>query len=593
MTFAAAYVLVLTLVGLALFASDRLRVDVVALILLLLLTLPARWVPELLTAGEALAGFGSETLVVLIALFVLTEGVTRTGVVERLGLRLASFGGGRPATFARLMLVAAALLSGFVSNTLTTAILLPLALGACQRAKMPASSLLMPLAFATILTGTLTVIGTSTNLVVSGLLTKEGLAPLGFFEMAPVGGVIAVLGLLYLLFVAPRLLPAREAGDPIAAVERRFSSEVVVSERSPFAGKTLAQLRLTEVLDLLVVGVSRGTRRLLRLGRNAPLQPGDRLIVEGRAKSILSVKDVAGIDIRPEVRHSAGDARAPDRRMLEVMVLPRSELVGATLAETRFGHRTGCAVLGIHSAGEEDEEVRLSRRALRAGDVLLLEGAGQDFERLPEGLMVLGDVSAHHPRSSKGVLAGAIFVGAIALAATGVLAMPVAFLLGVLLLLLTRCLTAEEAYGSVDWRLLVLIGVMLAFGTAMVKSGASGWLAQLAVTHVSPLGPRAILAAFYVLTLALSQPMSNQAAALIVVPIAVDAAQAMGMDPRPLVIGVALAASCSFLTPLEPACLLVYGPGRYRFVDFLRVGSPLTLVAFVVSMVMVPMLWPW
>src|SRR5688500_2316790 len=227
MTLAAAYVLILTVVALLLFGSDRLRVDVAALILLLLLTIPQIWIPELLTPAEALAGFGSETIVVLISLFVLTEGVTRTGVVERLGLRLASFGGARPKAFSRLILVSAASVSAFISNTLTTAVFMPLVIGASRRAKLPASRLLMPLAFGTIQTGTMTVIGTSTNLVVTGLLTQWGLEPLGFFEMAPVGGVIAVLGMLYLLFLAPRLLPDREDVAASGPAGRQFSAEVV------------------------------------------------------------------------------------------------------------------------------------------------------------------------------------------------------------------------------------------------------------------------------------------------------------------------------------------------------------------------------
>jgi len=593
MTLAIAYILVLTLVALVLFASDLMRVDVVALILLLLLTIPQPWIPELLTAKEALAGFGNVTIVVLISLFVLTEGVTRTGVVERLGLRLASFGGKRPKAFSRLILVSAAAISAFVSNTLTTAVFLPLVIGASRRAKLAASKLLMPLAFATILTGTMTVIGTSTNVVVSGLMFQWGMKPLGFFEMAPVGAVIAVLGMIYLLVFAPRMLPDHGV-DEIAGSgnARQFSAEVLVTARSTLAGKTLAQLRLGDVMDLIVVGVRRSTQRILHPWSSAKLREGDELIVEGRASSILSVKDVAGMEIKPELKHAGENLADDDSRMVEAMVHPRSSMIGKTLKELRFSDVTGFTVLGIHSAGAEGESQKLSLRPLRSGDVLLLKGSTMNFERLPEGLLLLEDVSAHHPRSGKGTLAAAIFVGTMLLGASGMLSLPVAFLLGVLLLVLTSCLTADEAYASVDWRLLVMIGVMLAFGEAMVKTGASAWLANLVVAHVSPFGGYAVMAAFYLLTMVLSQPMSNQAAALIVLPVAVSTASSLGIEPRPLVIAVALAASCSFLTPLEPACLLVYGPGRYRFYDFVRVGFPLSVIAFVCSMALVPIFWP-
>src|SRR5690349_18590600 len=316
MTLAAAYVLGLTVLALAMFASDRLRVDVVALILLLLLTLPQPLIPELLTAKEALAGFGSETIVVLISLFVLTEGVIRTGVVERLGLRLAALGGGRPLAFSRALLLAAAAVSMFISNTLTTAIFLPLVIGASRRTKLPASKLLMPLAFASILTGTMTVIGTSTNLVVTGWLAQAGFAPLGLFGMTSVAAMIASHGMHYLLFVAPRLLPATETAPASGGAGRRFAAEVVVKGDSSFVGKTLAQLRLPELLDLIIVGVRRSTRRLLRLAPGDKLLEGDELVVRGRAKDILSVKDVEGIDIKSEVKHEPPTAREESSRMV-------------------------------------------------------------------------------------------------------------------------------------------------------------------------------------------------------------------------------------------------------------------------------------
>jgi di/tricarboxylate transporter len=582
------------LVTLLLFVTDILRVDVVALIVLLLLTIPGRWIPGLLTADEALAGFGSDTIMVLIALFILTAGVIKTGVVERLGIRLASLGSTRPIAFSRCIILAAGVVSAFVSNTLTTAVFMPLVIGASRRAKLPASKLLMPLAFASILTGTMTVIGTSTNLVVSGQMDKYDMPPLGFFEMAPVGGAIAVVGLLYLLFVAPRLIPDRGVADETKTEGgRTYRSELVVTKKSPLAGKTLAQLRLGDVMSLLVVSIRRGTRRMLHPFSADELREGDELVIEGRAQDILSVKDMAGIDIKPEAKLAGEALRTDDTRMVEAMVLPRSPLVGRSLANARFHETTHVTVLALHSTREHGAVEKLSTWRLRPSDVLLLQGKSEDLDRLPqESLLLLEDVSAHHPRSIKGTTAAAIFIGSMVLGATGVLSLPIAFLLGVLALVLTNCLSAEEAYAAVDWRLLLMIGAMMAFGAAMEKSGTSAWLSGLVVAYVSPLGTFAVMAAFFALTMLLSQPMSNQAAALIVLPVAVHAAQTLGVDPRAMVITVTLAASCSFLTPLEPSCLLVYGPGRYRFVDFVRAGFPLTVIAFAIAMALVPIFWP-
>jgi di/tricarboxylate transporter len=235
----------------------------------------------------------------------------------------------------------------------------------------------------------------------------------------------------------------------------------------------------------------------------------------------------------------------------------------------------------------------LSTRRLEPGDVLLLQGRGEDFERIdPDDLLLLEDRSAHHPRSFRAGIAAATFAVSAALAASGLLPLSIAFLAGVPVLILTRCLTPQEAYESVDWRLLVLIGSMMAFGAALQKSGAADFLADLVMAGLSPMGGHAILAGFFLLTVLLTQPMSNQAAALVVLPVAFQVAARAQLEPRALALGIAFAASCSFLTPLEPACLLVYGPGNYRFLDFVRAGSPLTLLVFAASMLLIPLFWP-
>lgn len=649
MTWAIGYVLILLAVGLVLFSKEMLPVDVTALILLLLLVFPPFGVLE---PAEALAGFGSETIITLAGLFVVTAGVTRTGVVERLGLRIAGLARDHPTGLTRMLLVGVTVVSGFLSNTVTTAAMLPLAIGAARRASVPASKVLMPLAFASILSGGVTLISTSTNLVVSGELPKYGLEPIGFFEMAPVGVVITGLGMLYLLFLAPRLIPdrglqangkgntfasgtvravrsildfdwrdlrpaarggtragARKRGsanghDPeggggasTGVIERyglrQYISEVIVTPGSRLAGKTLSGSRLGEAIDIVVIGVRRGATRILAPQEGLILREGDVLLVEGAAEDVLAIKDSAGIEIKPDFKLADPDLESEDVRMIEAMVMPRSRLIGGTLRDVHFHQRTGVTVLGIHAHGRAGPRVKLSSHRLQSGDLLLLQGDLEHLDQLDGvDLMLLQDRSAHHPRSHKATIATLIFVGAVLLATTRVLPLSVAFLVGALALVLTRCLTTKEAYESVDWRLLVLIAAMMAFGTAMTKTGAAAWLADLIVQHVSGLGTYAVLIAFFLLTLILTQPMSNQAAALVLLPVAIHAAQVMGVNPRSMVMSVTFAASCSFLTPLEPSCVLVYGPGNYRFFDFVRVGGLLTLIVFVVSAFLIPVHWP-
>jgi di/tricarboxylate transporter len=591
MTLEIAYLLFLILVALVLFATEKLPVGVVGLLLLLALA-----VPGILSPAQALSGFGSETIFILIGLFVLTAGITQTGVVERLGLRLASFAADSPKKLTRMLVTSATALSAFISNTVTTAVLLPLSISSAKRAGISPAKVLMPLAYASILAGSITVIGTSTNLVISGELPDYGMERIGFFELAPVGIGLTAVGLLYLLFVAPRLIPDRFKSDRVSTYGlRKYLSEVVIPEGSKLAGQTLAESKLGETLHLAVLGVRRDNKRDLLPRANTRLQEGDVLLIEGSVDDILSIKDLMGVDIHTGFEATDKDLETDGVRMVEVMVLPDSRWVGRTSRGASFRRETGMTVLAIHSPGrEQDFRRRIARQRMKAGDVLLLQGAEDDIEVLdPTDLLNLEDVSGHHPRSRKGRLSGAIFVVTLIVAATGLLPMSIAFLAGVLALTLTRCLTAEEAYASIDWRLMVLIGSMMAFGLAMKETGTSTFLADLLVGHVSPFGNTAVLAAFFILTAFLTQPMSNQAAALIVLPIAIESARALGIDPRSLVMSVTFAASCSFLTPLEPACILVYGPGRYRFFDFFKVGLPLTIVVFIFCMFLIPVFWPY
>jgi di/tricarboxylate transporter len=370
----------------------------------------------------------------------------------------------------------------------------------------------------------------------------------------------------------------------------------LIQPGSRLAGKSLAESKLGSAMNLNVVGIVRGERRTLAPGPQATLAENDILIIEGKAEDILSVKDAGGIEIRADVKPALSDRDLQSERirMMEAMVLPRSEFVGRTLKESQFRERTGLTVLAIHSAGGPDRIEKLSGIRLKPSDVLLLQASLEALDRVRGGddLFLLEDVSAHHPRRRKAAWAAAIFLASIVAGVTGVVPLVIAFLAGGLALVLTGCMTPQEAYESVDWRLMVMIACMISFGLAMEKTGTAELLSELIVRHVSPLGSTPLLAAFFLFTVLLTQPMSNQAAALVVLPVAVTVAKSLDLNPRSFVMCVTFAASCSFLTPLEPSCVLVYGPGRYKFFDFARVGLPLTMIVFVVSMLLIPVVWP-
>lgn len=608
MTPAIATVIVLLVVAVVLFGTEKIPIDIVTVLLVIGLILT-----RTLTVEDAFAGFGNDIVITIAGLFVLTGGLVKTGVVDLVGRRLHRIAGGNEFKLAALVMFTAAACASMMKNTTTTAMFVPVVLGIAQRAKVQPSKLLMPLAFGAILGGTCTLIGTSTNLAVSGALAKLStsedlisrfpeaphmLAPYTMFELTPVGIAIVAVGMGYMLFVGLRLLPARGGDESLMDQYqmREYISEVIVLKGSPLAGKTLAEGNLGDRLDLTVIGILRGTQ-----GRIAPrgeevLREGDLMLVQGRMEDILRVKSEAGIEIRPDFELSPRDLEGGDTGLYEVMVLRGSDLNGRTLRSLSFRDRYSLTVLAINRHGMA-LLTKLSTVTLRFGDVLLVQGEKDCVERLTTDghvLMLEGELGARRERADKRGWALAAFLVFLFFSVThaGGVPLSVAVLFGVLILLASRAVLMQEVYDLIDWRLIVLIAGMISFGTAMEKTHADQYLADLIVAHFSAYGGLAVLAGFFLMTLILTQPMSNQAAALVVLPIAVKAALSLGLNPRTFAVAVTYAASCSFLTPLEPACVLIYTPGRYRFFDFVKVGSILTIAVFAIVMLLVPLFWP-
>lgn len=609
MTQPVATVLVLLLIALVLFATEKIPIDVVTLLLVIGLVLTGT-----LNVSEAFAGFGNDIVITIAGLFVLTGGLVKTGVVDLVGRRLHRIAGGNEFKLTTLVMFTAAACASVMKNTTTTAMFVPVVLGIAHRARVQPSKLLMPLAFGAILGGTCTLIGTSTNLAVSGALAKLGqngellqrfnigpqsLAPFTMFELTPVGIAIVVVGMLYMLLLGLRLLPSRGSADSLVEQYgmRQYISEVVIVEGSPLAGKTLAEGNLSEMLDLTVIGIIRGTQGRLPPRGEEVLQKGDLLLVQGRMEDILRVKDEAGIEIRPDFELQSHDLEGGDVELFEVLVLRGSEMNGRTLRSLNFRDRYDMSVLAINRHGMA-LLTKLSTVTLRFGDVLLVQGTKEGVGRLTSDGHVLlleeGKLKGERERAGKRWWAVTAFVVFLFFSVLHLPQVPlaVAVLFGVLILLASRAVLLHEVYELIDWRLIVLIAGMISFGTAMEKTKADQYLADLIVNNFQSYGGLAVLAGFFALTVALTQPMSNQAAALVVLPIAVKTALALGLNPRAFAVAVTYAASCSFLTPLEPACVLIYTPGRYRFLDFVKVGSILTVAVFAIVMLLVPYFWP-
>ncbi|MGQ0571048.1 MAG: SLC13 family permease, partial [Armatimonadota bacterium] len=421
----------------------------------------------------------------------------------------------------------------------------------------------------------------------------HGMPAMGMFELAPLGVPIALAGLAYMWLLGRRLIPERvrpgELGEQFGL--RPYLTEVLLLPESKLIGKTLAEAGFGLEMDLTVLRVLRNGKYLAARGATR-LQEGDVLLVEGQREQILKVKETSGIEIEADVEHALPGLESDEVRLVEVILMPRAPLIGRTLKNTRFRERYNLQVLAINRH-EETLHRKLSDVRLRMGDVLLVQGHPDHIGTLDgQSIRILGPVENGSTKAPRAPMAILIFAGVLAAATFNLFPLATAVLLGAVLVFVTRCLTPEEAYRDVEWKVVIIIGSMLALGSAMDHSGTAQYLASSIISLLEGAHPLWLLTVFFVLTVLLTQPMSNQAAAIVVLPIAFQVAQQLDLNARTFAIMIAAAASCSYLTPLEPSCLMVYGPGRYRFLDFVKVGALLTILIYVIAIVLVPRIWP-
>ena len=583
-----ALVLGLLLLAVVLFASEKVSVDIVTLSLLIVLV-----VSGVLNVQEAYAGFASDFVIILASIFVISGALQDTGVLDQLGAGLVRLSGRRPGRVTVYVMMMTGVFSAFMNNTTVTALFVGPVMGWARRLKIAPSRVLMPLAFASILGGTCTLIGTSTNVAVSSYLQKVGLPAIGLFELLPVGVVLFVTGLAFITLTGRWLLPHRaEVSLTEEYAVRAYLSEIVIMPGSPFIGQRVFASADLADLNLRVLAVVRQALTFQPVPETV-MEAGDMLLVEGNAEALIRARDRKGIRIKADMLTDENLTRTP-LRLAEVLVTPRSFLARKTLKDADFRRRYGLVVVAVHRFNHALTE-KIGDLRLRIGDLLLVQGGAEAVGNLRRSrdLAVLGMVRSRpttHPRRGYWVLAA--FALAVLVGSLGWVPLSVCFLAAALLVVVLRTVNSDRAYRLIDWRLLILIGGMSAFGTAMENSGTSEFLARGILQLFGGYGPVVIMAGFVVLTVLLTQPMSNAAAALVVLPVALRIANDLAVNPRSFAIAIMLAASVSLVTPFEPSCILVYGPGRYRFRDFLLVGTPLTLLLVVVIVVMVPWLWP-
>lgn len=588
--------LVLAILGMAiiLFASERIRVDLVSMMVLLALLFSG-----LLDTQEAFSGFSNPAVITVWAIYVVSAGLTQTGVADFVGQRILRVAGHTEQRLVAVIMVTVGSISAFMNNIGATAVLLPAVVAIARRTKIPVSKLLIPLAFGSLLGGVTTLIGTPPNLLVSTALSDAGLEPFSLFDYTPMGLIVMVGSIFYMVLIGRHLLPSRAShsdnGDLLEDYELRdYLTELKVLPDSALIGSTVIESQLGETYDLTVMGIVREGRVRLGVLPNAHIREGDLLLVKGVAEKLLQVHEDIGVTIDPHSKLSEIELTSPEAGISELVISQKADFVGQTLIDVDFRGRFGLTVLAIWRA-EAPLVGLLDREPLQFGDTLLVHGRRERIDALADsdGFVRLAPDAVEKRRTNRAPVAIVIFFLMIGLVATGTLHISAAAVTATVLMVLTGCLNMDEAYSSIEWQSVFLIAGMLPMGIAMQKTGTAEFLSEQIVNVVGGIGPRGIMIGLFILTTIITEFMSNAAAAVLVAPIAISAALSLDADPRAFVMGVGIAASNSFLFPIgHQASVLVYGPGNYRFFDYTKVGLPLTLLVWTLLIIFLPIFWP-
>jgi len=591
MTTEIALTLTIIVVALVLFATEKLRVDLVALSVLLFVGLLRLIEPE-----EIFDGFANPAVITVWAVYIVSGGLFRTGVADAMGRGILRLAGDREPRLIATIMVTCGVISAFMNNVGATAMLMPALVGISRRTKIAISKLLMPLSFSSLLGGKMTLIGTPANILAMGILADRGLSTLGFFEFAPMGIVVLATGVVYMVLIGRHLLPVREGAQGRQDIYRlrQYVTEARILNTSPLAGKTLLESGLGRDYDLTVLAIERDGVSEAQLGRETLIQAGDLLTVEGAADDLMAAREALGITIEAERKLDIDRLEAGNVQLIEATLAPRSHLVDHTLREVRFRDRYGFTALAIWRHGEALTE-KLRDVPLQFGDALLLQGPSHRVRELQEGtdFLVLEPLQVEQLRRKKAPIAVFALVLAIGMVVFANFHISMAMVIAGVLMILTGCLSMEEAHESIDWRTVFLVAGMLPLGMAMEATGTAQYVADIMLDALGEYGPVALLAGTYLLAALITQAMSNAAAMVLIVPIAVDTALGLGANHITFTMAVVIGAATSFLSPVgHKANVLVFGPGGYRFFDYARVGALLTVVLLIVSMIFLPLIWP-
>jgi len=602
-------VFTLLVAAIVLFVSEWIPIELTTLLLLVILVFTG-----ILTPADAFKGFSSDFIIILASIFVISGALKETGVLDQFGVLMVKLGKSSPRLVMLYIMVFSGTISAFMNNTTVTALFLSPVIEISGRVQTSASKLLIPLAFGSILGGTCTLIGTSTNVASSGYIAAAGYEPVGMFELLPMGIVLFLAGTIFMYVIGYGMLPHHSGKIFIEPYKlRSYVSDIQILKNSPLIGQMihsndlykmnfqiLKVIRQNESIYSYLTEYNKPYKlfRLFKWDRILPsreqvhFREGDKLVVEGKVEDLLKIKETEGIEI-------SADTVPPDEtpqknlHFAEVIIPPGSRFIGQKVRKAKFRPRLGFTVIAINRHGDTVQE-KIGDVEMQLGDILLIQGdlAAFDELRASAHLTLIQQFQPLLYKKTKGSIILFLFIVAIFLGSTNIIPLSVAFLTAAIGTVLIKALTPEKAYEYIEWELLILIGGMTAFGLAMEKTGAADLMASFVGEHLASGGELVVMAAFIIITIILTQAMSNAAAALVIIPVAIKTALEIGVDPRAFAIAVMIAASVSVMTPFEPSCIIVYGPGKYKFMDFLKTGTGVTILAFILMMILIPVIWP-
>ncbi len=592
-----ALVFLITIVTFILFATERFRTDVLALSVLCVLGLAGFFLPQsFLSPQELLSCFSDPAPITIAAMFVLGTGLTRTGALEGITHHLARLAGRGETVFLFALLAVVALVSSVLNNTAVVVFFLPVVLQVCTEHNIPPSRMLIPLSYAAMFGGTITLIGTSTNIVVNNVVLRMLHEPIHMFEPTRMGLLYVLAGILYVTLIGRWLLPRRETLTTLlgASQAKEFRTEVVVLRNSPLVNQRLGEIRQRRLRNGTILGVTRAGEPLDPPFDQILLQEGDQIIMNLAVSGVRDVQATRGLALLPEAELGVEQITAEANVLVEAIVPNTAALQGKTLRELDFAQRHGVRILAVHRHGLNLRD-RFETVPLRFGDTLLLQATEEAIENLrrERSLLLLSPVKVPVVRRHKKWVAVGIIAGVMLGASFGNLPVANVALIGALLLVLTGCLEMNEAYEAINWNVIVLIAGMLGLGLAMEKSGGAAFIAESMHHLLGKLGPRVAVSGTYLVAMVMTELISPSAVAALMTPIAIRSAVALGCSPHPFVMAVMFAGSASFSTPIGyQTNTMIYGAGGYKFTDFFKIGAPLNVLLWLLASALIPVFWP-